>query len=121
MTNRYESKKTEEQLTCYSFYFYPIIYMYPGIYLLVLSFDLAVIYNDIVNCSIPPIVGSSYPFKTQLKEKKKITSMEKRFQQVSIGCQNLKWDEQQKYLNDEWVHNNVYIIIIKKDQKIDYR
>ena len=71
MTNRYESKKTEEQLTCYSFYFYPIIYMYPGIYLLVLSFDLAVIYNDIVNCSIPPIAGSSYPFKTQLKEKKK--------------------------------------------------
>ena len=63
-------KKTEEQLTCYSFYFYPIIYMYPGIYLLVLSFDLAVIYNDIVNCSVPPIVGSSYPFKTQLKEKK---------------------------------------------------
>ena len=120
MTNRYESKKTEEQLTCYSFYFYPIIYMYPGIYLLVLSFDLAVIYNDIVNCSIPLIVGSSYPFKTQLKEKKK-NSMEKRFQQVSIGCQNLKWDEQQKYLNDEWVHNNVYIIMIKKDQKIDYR
>lgn len=46
--------------------------MYPGIYLLVLSFDLAVIYNDIVNSSIPLIVGSSYPFKTQLKEKKKI-------------------------------------------------
>ena len=80
MTDHYELKKTEEQLTCYSFYFYPIIYMYPGIYLLVLSFDLAVIYNDIVNCSIPPIVGSSYPFKTQLKEKKKINSMEKRFQ-----------------------------------------
>ena len=79
MTNRYESKKIEEQLTCYSFYFYPIIYMYPGIYLLVLSFDLAVIYNDIVNCSIPHIVGSSYPFKTQLKEKKK-NSVEKRFQ-----------------------------------------
>ena len=53
--------------------------MYPGIYLLVLSFDLAVIYNDIVNSSIPLIVGSSYPFKTQLKEKKK-NSMEKRFQ-----------------------------------------
>lgn len=56
---------------CYLFYFYFIIYMYFGIYLLVLSFDLVVIYNDIVNCSIFFIVGFFIFLNFSWKRKKK--------------------------------------------------